>query len=172
MKKLFATLLLAAMVLSTGCGGKSETPAPPAEQKPAASTPAQPAEQKPASSAEKFSLGGISPGMSLDDAKKILGEPTSTHDNDEFIFANGLELELENGRVADIKVRQGNVPTGAGVAVGLTEQDLANAYGQPASTKNDDGKIEHTYLSGDGRIKLEFDVAGGLVTEIKCSFVD
>ena len=171
MKKLFATLLLAAMVLSTGCGGKSETPAPPAEQKPAASTPAPPAEQKPASN-EKFSLGGISPGMSLDDAKKILGEPTSTHDNDEFIFANGLELELENGRVADIKVRQGNVPTGAGVAVGLTEQDLANAYGQPASTKNDDGKIEHTYLSGDGRIKLEFDVAGGLVTEIKCSLVD
>ena len=170
MKKFFATLILAAMVLSTGCGKEAETPAPPAEQKPAASTPAQPA-NSPASN-EKFSLGGISPGMSLDDAKKVLGEPTATHDNDEFTFANGLELELDKGVVADIKVRQGNVPTGAGVAVGLTEQDLANAYGQPASTKNDDGKIEHTYFSGDGRIKLEFDVAGGLVTEIKCSLVD
>ena len=109
--------------------------------------------------------------MSLDDAKKLFGEPSATHE-DEFTFANGLELELDNGRVADIKIRQAGVSTGAGVAVGMTEQDLANAYGQPASTENDDGKIEHKYFSGDGRIKLEFDVVNGIITEIKCSFVD
>ena len=168
MKKFFATLILAAMVLSTGCGNKSENPAPPVEQKPAASTETSPAN----SPAEKFSIGGISPGMSLDDAKKILGEPTSTHDNDEFTFANGLELELDNGRVTEIKIRQAGVSTGADVAVGMSEQDLANAYGQPASTENDDGKIEHKYFSGDGRIKLEFDVVNGRITEINCSLDD
>ena len=110
--------------------------------------------------------------MSLDDAKKILGEPTSTHDNDEFTFANGLELELDNGRVTEIKIRQAGVSTGADVAVGMSEQDLANAYGQPASTENDDGKIEHKYFSGDGRIKLEFGVVNGRITEINCSLDD
>ena len=170
MKKLFATLILAAMILSTGCGNKSENPAPPAEQKPTVSTPAPSAN----SSAEKFSIGGISPGMSLDEAKKIFGEPTSAHD-DEFTFANGLRVETEgllNGTIESIEIRQAGVATGAGVAVGMTEQDLANAYGKPDSTENDDGKIEHKYFSGDRRIKLEFDVAGGVITEIKCSLDD
>lgn len=168
MKKFFVTLILAAMILSTGCGSSNETSAPPVESKPAVSTPASPAN----SPADKFSIGGISPGMSLDDAKKVLGEPTSTHDDDEFTFANGLELELDNGRVTDIKIRQAGVSTGGGVAVGMSEQDLANAYGKPDSTDNDDGKIEHKYFSGDGRIKLEFGVVNGIITEISCSLDD
>lgn len=170
MKKFFATLILAAMILSTGCGSSNETPAPPVEQKPAAAINTTVAN----SPAEKFSVGGISPGMSFDDAKKILGEPTATHD-DEFTFANGLLVETDgvlNGKIESVKIRQAGVSTGAGVAVGMTEQDLANAYGKPDSTENDDGKIEHKYFSGDRRIKLEFDVSGGVITEINCSLVD
>ena len=113
--------------------------------------------------------------MSLDDAKKLFGEPTSTHDNDEFTFANGLLVETDgvlNSKIESVKIRQAGVSTGAGVAVGMSEQDLANAYGQPAATENDDGKIEHKYFSSDRRIKLEFDVAGGVITEIKCSLDD
>ena len=170
MKKFFATLILAAMILSTGCGNKAETPASPAEQKPAAST-----NTTHASPDAKFSVGGISPGMSLDEAKKLFGEPTATHDDDEFTFANGLLVETEgvlNGTIESVKVRQAGVVTGAGVAVGMTEQDLANAYGKPDSTENDDGKIEHKYFSGDRRIKLKFDVINGVITEINCSLDD
>ena len=170
-KKTFALLMLASMLLASGCGNKAEeTPAPPAEQKPAASTNAPTA---PAA-AEKFSIAGIAPGMSLDDAKKILGEPTAVHDNDEFTFANGLIVETDDfGKgIEEIKISQPNVPTGAGVAVGMTEQDLANAYGKPDSTENDNGKIEHKYYSSDRRIKIEFDAINGVITEIKLSVND
>ena len=171
MKKFFATLILAAMVLSTGCGSSNENSASPAEQKPAASVNTSPANSPDA----KFSIGGISPDMSLDDAKKILGEPTSAHDDDDVTFANGLLVETDgllNGKIESVKIRQAGVSTGAGVAVGMTEQDLANAYGKPDSTENDDGKIEHKYFSGDRRIKLEFDVVNGVITEINCSLDD
>lgn len=121
----------------------------------------------------KFSLGGVTPGMTLNEVKQVLGEPTSMHDNDEYTFANGLQIDFNDfGNVEDIKTYQSGAKTGAGIAVGMTEQNLTAAYGAPAFTENDDGLLEHKYYSGDGRIKIEFKIGNGTIIEIKCSFND
>ena len=187
MKKFFAVLISAAMILSVGCGNKVEEVKQEAasEVQEAASDVKDAAckvEQKAAEIAgtapasgnvdEKFSLGKVAPGMSFDEAKKILGEPTSQHDDDEFTFANGLMIDVERNIVEEIKIRQAGVKTGQGVEVGMTEQNMIDAYGRAEVTENDDGIVEHKYYSGDRRIKLEFDVSNGTIVEIKCSLRD
>ena len=187
MKKFLLILFLAtcSLFLITGCGNKVEEVKQEAasEVKEAANDvkdAAAKVEQTAAEVAgtptnatvdEKFSIGGIAPGMSFDEAKKILGEPTSQHDDDEFTFANGLTVDVERNVVEEIKTRQAGVTAG-GVAVGMTEQNLIDAYGRADSTENDDGVIEHKYYSGDRRIKIEFDVSNGSIIEIKCSLND
>lgn len=178
MKKFLAAMMLASMILSVGCGNKVE------EAKQEAATEVKDAaakvEQKAAEVAgtptnatvdKKFSLGGIFPGMNFDEAKKILGEPTAQHD-DEFTFANGLMIDAEKNIVEEIKIRQAGVKTSSGVEVGMTEQNLIDAYGRADSTENDDGIVEYKYYSGDRRIKLEFNVSNGTIVEIKCSLND
>ena len=186
MKKFLTVLMLAAMALSAGCGNKVEEVKQEAasEVKEAANDvkdAAAKVEQKAAEVSStapavgnvdaKFLLGGIAPGMNFDEAKKILGEPTSQHDDDEFTFANGLTVDVERNVVEEIKTRQAGVNAG-GVAVGMTEQNLIDAYGRADSTENDDGVVEHKYYSGDRRIKIEFDVSNGSIIEIKCSLND
>ena len=179
MKKFLTVLMLAAMILSVGCGNKVEEvkqeaasdvkdAATKVEQKAAEVTGTAPTTSNVD---EKFSLGGISPGMNFDEAKKILGNPTSQHDDDEFTFANGLMIDVEKNIVEEIKIRQSGVSAG-GVEVGMTEQNLINAYGNAEATENDDSIVEHKYYSGDRRIKLEFDVSNGVIVEIKCSLND
>lgn len=186
MKKFLAAAMLAAMILSAGCGDKVEDVKQEAAQevKEAAADvkdAASKVEQKAAEVAgtpttatvdEKFSIGGIAPGMTFDEAKKILGEPTAQHDDDEFTFANGLMIDSEKNIVEEIKIRQAGVKTSGGVEVGMTEQNLIDAYGRADSAENDDGVVEHKYYSGDRRIKLEFDVSNGKIVEIKCSLND
>ncbi|MBE8950434.1 MAG: hypothetical protein SR3Q1_07535 [Quinella sp. 3Q1] len=184
MKKFLAAAMLAAMILSAGCGDKVEDVKQEAAQevKEAAADvkdAAAKVEQKAAEVAgtpttvdEKFSLGGIAPGMSFDEAKKILGEPTAQHDDDEFTFANGLTVDVEGNVVEEVKIRQAGVKTAGGVEVGMTEQNLVEAYGRADSTENDDGVVEHKYYSGDRRIKMEFNVSNGTIIEIKCSLND
>ena len=185
MKKILTVLMLAAMALSVGCGNKveevkqeaaSEVQEVAADVKDAAAkveqTAAQVTGNAPVAVDEKFSLGGVSLGMSVDEAEKILGAPTAQHDDDEFTFANGLMVDVEMNAVEEIKIRQAGVKTGAGVEVGMTEQDMINAYGPAEVTENDDGVVEHKYYSGDRRIKLKFDVSNGTIVEIKCSLRD
>ena len=179
MKKVFAILMTAAMLLSVGCGEKVEDVKQEAKsevQDTAAKVEQKAAEvvvETPTSNVdEKFSIGGISPGMNFDEVKKILGEPTAQHDNDEFTFANGLIIDVEGNVVEEIKILQAGVKTSGGVEVGMTEQNLIDAYGRADSTENDDGVVEHKYYSGDRRIKLEFDVSNGSIVEIKCSLND
>lgn len=185
MKKILTVLMLAAMALSVGCGNKveeakqeaaSEVQEAAADVKDAAAkveqTAAQVTGNATAAVDEKFSLGGVSPGMNVDEAEKILGAPTAQHDDDEFTFANGLTVDVEMNAVEEIKIRQAGVKTGAGVEVGMTEQDMINAYGPAEVTENDDGVVEHKYFSGDRRIKLKFDVSNGTIVEIKCSLRD
>ncbi|MBR3497684.1 MAG: hypothetical protein IKO05_01675 [Selenomonadaceae bacterium] len=186
MKKVLTVLMLAAMVLSVGCGNKveeakqeaaSEVQEAAADVKDAAAKVEQKAAQvtgnAPATTVdEKFSLGGISPGMSVEEAEKILGTPTAQLDDDEFTFANGLTVDVEMNAVEEIKIRQAGVKTGAGVEVGMTEQNMIDAYGPADVTENDDGVVEHKYYSGDRRIKLKFDVSNGTIVEIKCSLRD
>ena len=187
MKKILAALMLAMMILSVGCGEKveevkqnaaCEVRDKTADVKDAASKIEQEAAQvagetpKSGNVDEKFSIGGISPGMTFDEAKKILGEPTAQHDDDEFTFANGLIIDVEGNIVEEIKIRQAGVKTAGGVEVGMTEQNLIDAYGRADSTENDDGVVEHKYYSGDRRLKLEFDVSNGTIVEIKLGIED
>lgn len=187
MKKVLTVLMVATMVLSVGCGNKVEEAKQEAKhevQEAAADVKdaAAKVEQKatevtgnaPATAAvdAKFSLGGISPGMSVDEAEKILGTPTAQLDDDEFTFANGLIVDVEMNAVEEIKIRQAGVKTGAGVEIGMTEQNMINAYGPAEVTENDDGVVEHKYYSGDRRIKMKFDVSNGTIVEIKCSLRD
>ncbi|MBQ6132390.1 MAG: hypothetical protein IJL12_08650 [Selenomonadaceae bacterium] len=186
MKKILAAIMLATMILSAGCGDKvedvkqeaaSEVKDAANDVKDAAAKVEQTAAQVAgtptnATVDEKFSLGGIAPGMSFDEAKKILGEPASQHDDDEFTFANGLTVDVERNVVEEIKIRQAGVKTGTGVEVGMTEQNLVDVYGRADSTENDDGVVEHKYYSGDRRIKMEFNVSNGSIIEIKCSLND
>ena len=185
MKKFLAVSVLAVMALSVGCGNKveevkqeavSEVQEAASDVKDAAAKveqkAAQVADTAPTSNVDsKFSLGGISPGMTFDEAKKILGEPTSQHDDDEFTFANGLMIDVEGNVVEEVKIRQSGVKTAGGVEVGMTEQNMIDAYGA-GLTENDDGVVEHKYYSGDRRIKLTFDVSNGSIVEIKCSLRD
>ena len=185
MKKFLAVLITVAMALSVGCGNKveevkqeavSEVQEAASDVKDAATKVEQKAAEvagtAPTSNVDsKFSLGGISPGMTFDEAKKILGEPTAQHDEEEFTFANGLTVDVEGNVVEEVKTRQAGVKTGAGVEVGMTEQNMIDAYGA-GLTENDDGVIEHKYYSGDRRIKLTFEVSNGSIAEIKSSLRD
>lgn len=187
MKKIFAALMTATMILSAGCGEKVEDvkkdAAGTVEQTAADVASKTPTNDKvaPTNSTvaptngnvdEKFSLEGISPGMNFDEVKQILGEPVSQHDDDEFTFANGLMIEVERNIVEEIKIRQAGVKTAGGIEVGMTEQNLIDAYGRANSTENDDGVVEHKYYSGDRRLKMKFDVSNGTIVEIKCSLRD
>ena len=81
-------------------------------------------------------------------------------------------IDAEKNIVEEIKIRQAGVKTSSGVEVGMTEQNLIDAYGRADSTENDDGIVEYKYYSGDRRIKLEFNVSNGTIVEIKCSLND
>ena len=122
----------------------------------------------------KFSIGGIYPGMSFDEVKKILGEPSNQVDDDEFIFSNGLIVEIKkfNNTVENIKIRQAGVTAGAGVAVGMTEQQLVELYGNPDSIDRDDGEVEYKYHSSDRRYKIEFEIRNGIISSIKSELKD
>ena len=122
----------------------------------------------------KFSLGGIYPGMSFDEVKKILGEPSKQIDDDEFVFSNGLAIEIKkfNNVVEKIKTHQSGVTSGAGVSVGMTEKDLLDIYGNPDAFKKDDGKTEYKYYSTDRKFKIEFSIRNGTIEKIESELHD
>ena len=200
MKKSFALFFIATMLIFTGCGNtmdgakkdvqetqqkveqkvdeaknKAEEVKKDAETKidsMKAETADKIAENVPTmnNSAEKFAIGGIFPGMNFDEAKKILGEP-SGQDDDEFFFSNGITLEISSNTVEEIKINQVGAKTAAGIAVGMTEQDIINAYGEGLK-EIDDGMTEYKYFSKDNHIELKFSVQNGNIIEIKSSYHD
>lgn len=176
MKKILTLLILATML--TGCGHvadsvKHEVAEEVQETKNEVTQTVNQVTGQSTPVDAKFSIGGVAPGMSIDEVKKILGEPTSIHDGDEYTFANGLQVDVDTfGGVEEVKTYQQGVQTAAGVAVGMTEQNLIAAYGQPAQRESDDGAIEYKYISGDGRIKIKFNIANGTIIEIKSSIRD
>ena len=125
-------------------------------------------------SAEKFSIGGIFPGMTLEEVKNLLGEPAARHDDDEFIFSNGLVVEIEKhgDTVKEIQTHQAGVATGGGVEVGMNEQNLIEAYGAADFIENHGGKVEHKYHSADGLFKIVFEVRDGIISEIEAELND
>lgn len=123
---------------------------------------------------KKFIIGGVFPTMTLAEVKAVLGEPVSTHDDDEFTFANGIMIEVTKvgNIVEEVKSYQAEVQTGLGISAGMSEQDLLNAYGKADSIDNDDGKVEYKYYSADRSMKIEFEVTAGIITEIKTNLAD
>ena len=123
---------------------------------------------------QEISLGGIVPGMTLAEVKKVLGEPVSTHDHDEFTFANGLFVEIDDHRniVKEIEAQQAGITAAGGIEVGMTEQKLLDVYGQPARKEFDDGATEYKYFSSDRTKKIVFKVYNGAISKIKCELDD
>ena len=185
MKKILAILSILIIFL-TGCGNEVKQEAAEKIQETAGEVKetAAKVEQKAAKIAgdeksvqnvtEKFSLGGILPGMTLEEVKNILGEPTARHDDDEFIFSNGLFVEIDehNNVVKEIQTHQAGVKTGAGVEVGMSEQKLIDAYGAADKVENHDGKTEYKYRNADGLFKIEFEIFNGNISEIKIQLDD
>lgn len=179
MKKVLVPVMLAAMLLSTGCGGVAqevnEARHEVAEEvQEAKNDVTQTVNQITGQSANvdaKFSLGGIFPGMNFDEAKKILGEPTAQYDEDEFAFSNGLTVDVEFNNIEEIKLRQAGIKTAQGIEVGMPEQSVIDAYGA-GLTEHDDGLVEHKYYSDDNRLKLKFYSSNGVIVEIKSSLRD
>ena len=189
MKKYFALLMIAATILSAGCGNKvAEVKQEAAEEVHEAVTDVKKTADKvdrkvtevtgttptPATNIDQqVLLGGVAPGMTLDQVKQVLGEPTSVHDGDEFTFSNGVMIDLDDfGKVEEVKTYQAGVKTAGGISVGMTEQNLTAAYGAPAITENDDGMIEYKYFSRDGSVKVKFYISNGTIVEIKSSLRD
>ena len=176
MKKTFALLLITALL--TGCGHavqqvKNEVTEEVQETKNEVTQTVNQVTGQPANVDAKFAIGSVATGMSIDAVKQLLGEPTSVHDGDEYTFSNGLQVDVDLlGGVEEVKTYQPNVQTGAGIAVGKTEQDLTAAYGQPNERDSDDGAIEYKYFSGDGSLKLKVTLANGTITEIKSTIRD
>ena len=215
MKKLLATLMLAAMVLSTGCGNtmdgakkdaqeaaqKVEQKADEVKQDAAnvkadveqkvdevKADAAQKADEVKADAAQKadevkqdvadmkgavagreIAIGGVKLGVNPDAVKAVLGEPTFAGD-DEFIFANGLEIELDNGVVTEIKSTRAGVKTAQGIEVGMMEYALNNFCGAADDVDiDDDGEVEYKYFGGDKKSNVVYTARNGLITEIKCS---
>ena len=122
----------------------------------------------------KFSFEGIYPGIKFEEVKKIWGEPVSVHDDDEFRFSNGAVVEIKkfDNTVEEIKVYRPGISTDAGISTGMTEQDLLNAYGRTDFVDRDVDGIEYKYFSSDKEIKIEFEIKGGIITEIKSKLHD
>gem|GEM_PF-1275843 len=191
MKNFFVMIFFTAFIfLSTGCGEVQETATTAVEnkvdevKKDAASKVADVANEvsqkateiagdKLVASAQEISLAGISPGMTFEEVKNILGEPSFGHD-EEFVFANSVEVEFDDHRnvAKEIKSRQNGVTATGGVTVGMNEQNLLDALGTAARVDHDKGGVEYKYFNSDRTKKIEFRVYNGVVTEIKCELDD
>lgn len=122
----------------------------------------------------KFSFGGICLGMNLQEVKNILGEPITQLDKDEFIFANGLQIEIHkrDNSVEKIRTRKVGGATDAGVAVGMSAQKLSEIYGTADKVENKHGKIEYKYYSANGLYEIEFTVKNGVIESIEAETHD
>ena len=122
----------------------------------------------------KIELGGVTPGTAVDAAEKILGEPVSRPDDDAFVFANGLEVEIDKDKniVEEIKINQPGVKSADGVEVGMPEYALNEYCGAADAIEKDDDAVEYKYYSGDRKSKLVYKARNNLIVEIKCSLRD
>ena len=208
MKKIFAALLVASMML-TGCGNdtaqkveqkaeevkqdaakKVEDTAAKVEEKAAevkqdaaqvANNAQNAANQKIIeivdatkslfTASREVPLAGILPGVALDKVIQALGEP-STRDGDEMTFSNGVEVELkdDNATVDKVTVRNSDIATPEGVAVGMSEYILNDKYGAADKVDADDGEIDYKYYSTDKSKVLEFTSRGGTIVKIETKF--
>ena len=143
MKKTLALLMLAAMLVSTGCGNNTmqgakqdaqEAAAKVDQAKQEAAATVNEAAQEAAATVNQatqnlaggsanvqgclIALEGLRPGMSLDEARNMFGEARPI-DEDGYIFNNGVVIDMNDfGRIEEIKVMQTGLRTPEGIEVG------------------------------------------------------
>ena len=177
MKKLLAVSMLAAMILSAGCGEntmegmkKDTEEASQKIEQAAKDADAKWLEMRDQIHSKAIELSGVKPGMTLEDAIKILGEPVQT-DDDKLIFDNGVELEIDkdSNTVEELK----GDTNAAGVQVGMPEDSLKEMCG-PADDLEDKGggNVEYIYYSTDKKSKVTYKAHNGIITEIVSSLND
>ncbi len=115
-------------------------------------------------------LGGIAPGISVEEASSKLGAPTRA--GKRLTFPNGLVGKVDEDAPTIIeeletKTEQGPA-TPSGIAVGMAESALLDVYGEADKVDRDSDDTEYEYLSQNGLMKLEFKVVGGTIVKIQC----
>jgi hypothetical protein len=119
---------------------------------------------------QQVSLGGIEPGMSLEQAKKLGGEIVYA-DYEKTVFKSGLIIKVDDDRpgvVEEVVVKSGEVKTPAGITLGMSADKLNEAYGQADKVDVDRQKKEYKYFTVDGAKEIEFTVSNGFITKISC----
>lgn len=119
-----------------------------------------------------IAIGGIKPGMNIDEAIAVFGQPTYHDQGEEALFQNGIKIDLDDytrRTIEEIKLSgSSNIATPAGITIGSSESAVTEAYGHPDKLKNEDGVQEYTYYAADSGMKIEFKVIHGTVAKIKC----
>ena len=119
-----------------------------------------------------IALGGIKPGMNIDEAIAAFGQPTYRDHGEEALFQNGIKIDLDDytrRTIEEIKIsRSSGIATPAGITIGSSESAITEAYGHPDKLKSHDGAQEYTYYAADSGMKIEFKVLRGAVVKIKC----
>ena len=123
----------------------------------------------------EIALGGVAPGMSIDEAVAVYGQ--ATYRGDDAYFPNGVKADLDDfnrNLIEELKINQpgSGVATPAGIAINSPEGDIVKAYGEPDKMEYDDGKNEYTYYASDSRKKLKINAKNGVVVKIKCDLYD
>lgn len=115
-----------------------------------------------------FALGGVVPGVKVEEVKEFLGEPVDT-DGTNLAYSNGLDIKVADGVVQEVSTKYDGLATPAAVAVGTPEAEVKSAYGDAVSvTQGDNGTSTYKYVSSDKLRTLEISTQGGNVSEIKC----
>lgn len=120
-------------------------------------------------SSDEVMLGDIQPGDPISAVRNIYGEPLQIV-GEKWIY-KGFYIEIDDDRpgyVDEIATRDPGFATQAGVIVSMSESALNENYGRADRTDYDDGNVEYTYYSRDGRYKMQFDVRNGIIIKIAC----
>ena len=116
-----------------------------------------------------IALGGLMPGVSVDDVKAMFGEPTVIEENI-LIFADGLKVEFDDAqKVKTISTTIETFDTPEGVYVGASEYSLNDYCGPADSVHKIDSGAEYEYNSGDKKSVVVYTAQNGIITEITCS---
>ena len=200
--------MLAAMLMSTGCGNKVEDAAKDAQQKveqtanEAKDAAAKKADEAAAKvdevkdaankaadnaaakvdeisegakamreSMNEISFNGIVPGFSIDEVKKVYGEPVETA-GEVLTFMNGAIVNVDsNNAVKSIRLITSEIQTPEGVAVGMDEYVLNDTYGMADNVKKLADGAEYEYYRGKDKVaKLIFKTGNGVISEIRNEF--
>ena len=196
MKKAFAVLMLAAMLLATGCGNQAQDAAKDAQQKvEQTANEAKDAANQAADDVTKkademksdvetmasdmadvmsmegrtIALSGVMPGVSIEEVQSILGEATKVEGN-EMTFADGLKVVFDGAKkVKSISTIVDAFETPEGMYVGASEYSLNDNCGPADSVRKIANGAEYEYNSGDKKSIVVYKAENGVITEITCT---